>query len=96
MMTWKKLFRRTNLLIGMVITLIMIFIAVFAPLLSPYHPTDDADLGGLLSNPGTFFTKSFVGSRKNHQENTIKPHKPMKGTKYLLIIVLNNWVVLCK
>ena len=40
----RMLLQRTNLLIGGFITLSIIFIAIFAPLISPYHPVDDADL----------------------------------------------------
>ncbi|MEJ2058103.1 MAG: ABC transporter permease [Desulfofustis sp.] len=40
----KKLRRSTNLVAGTLIVLFMVFIAIFAPLLAPYHPTDDADL----------------------------------------------------
>ena len=35
---------KSNLIIGAVLTLIVISMAVFAPLLAPYHPIDDADL----------------------------------------------------
>lgn len=35
---------RTNLVVGGLTTLIIIIVAVFAPLLAPYHPVDDADL----------------------------------------------------
>ena len=40
----KKLMARTNLVVGGLTTLIIIIVAVFAPLLAPYHPMDDADL----------------------------------------------------
>jgi len=40
----KKLKERTNLLVGGVITVIVVAMAIFSPFLSPYHPTDDADL----------------------------------------------------
>ena len=40
----KKLMARTNLVVGGLTTLIIIIVAVFAPLLAPYHPVDDADL----------------------------------------------------
>ena len=42
--TTRKLLRQTNLIVGGIITLFVIFIAVFAPFLAPYHPVDDADL----------------------------------------------------
>lgn len=35
---------KSNLIIGAVLTVIVISMAVFAPLLAPYHPIDDADL----------------------------------------------------
>jgi peptide/nickel transport system permease protein len=40
----KKLMARTNLVVGGVISLIIVVVAVFAPVLAPFHPTDDADL----------------------------------------------------
>ena len=40
----KKILRRKNLVVGIIITLVVVFMAVFAPLISPYHPIDDADL----------------------------------------------------
>ena len=43
-MQLKKLKERTNLLVGGVITIIVVTMAIFSPFLSPYHPTDDADL----------------------------------------------------
>ncbi len=43
-MQLKKLKERTNLLVGGVITVIVVAMAIFSPFLSPYHPTDDADL----------------------------------------------------
>lgn len=42
--TIDKILRRKNLVVGIVITLAVVFMAVFAPLISPYHPVDDADL----------------------------------------------------
>jgi peptide/nickel transport system permease protein len=40
----RKLMDRTNLLVGGAIALTIVLIALFAPLLAPYHPVDDADL----------------------------------------------------
>jgi peptide/nickel transport system permease protein len=40
----RKLLQRNNLLVGGILSLVIIIIAVFAPLLAPFHPTDDADL----------------------------------------------------
>ncbi len=40
----KKLLARTNLMVGGLVTLLIIIVAIFAPLLAPYHPVDDADL----------------------------------------------------
>ena len=40
----RKLMDRTNLLVGGAIALTIVLIAIFAPLLAPYHPVDDADL----------------------------------------------------
>jgi len=42
--TTKKMLRQTNLIMGGIITLFVIFVAVFASFLAPYHPVDDADL----------------------------------------------------
>ncbi len=42
--TTRKLLRQTNLIVGGLITLFVIFAAVFAAYLAPYHPIDDADL----------------------------------------------------
>ncbi len=41
---WKRIKRRTNFLVGAVIVVIISVMAVFAPLLAPYDPIDDADL----------------------------------------------------
>lgn len=40
----KRLLRQTNLIIGGLVTFLVVVVAVCAPLLAPYHPTDDADL----------------------------------------------------
>ena len=40
----KKLKRRTNLVFGTCIVVMMTATAIFAPFLAPYHPVDDADL----------------------------------------------------
>ncbi|UCF90018.1 MAG: ABC transporter permease [Desulfobacterales bacterium] len=40
----RKLKLRTNLMAGGALTLLVIIMALFAPLLAPYHPIDDADL----------------------------------------------------
>jgi len=42
--TTKKLLRQTNLIMGGIITFFVIFMAIFASFLAPYHPVDDADL----------------------------------------------------
>jgi peptide/nickel transport system permease protein len=47
-----KIIRQTNLLIGGVITLSVILIAIFAPVLAPFHPVDDADLMVSEEPPG--------------------------------------------
>jgi peptide/nickel transport system permease protein len=39
-----QLTRRKNLVIGAVVTVVMIFMALFAPLIAPYDPVYDADL----------------------------------------------------
>jgi peptide/nickel transport system permease protein len=53
--TVKKLLMRTNLVMGGAITLIVIVMALFAPLLAPYHPVDDADLLVSEEPPGARF-----------------------------------------
>ena len=42
--TIKKLKRQPNLVVGGFITLLVVIMALFAGLISPYHPVDDADL----------------------------------------------------
>lgn len=42
--TLRQLKRRPSLVVGLCITLLVIFMAIFAPVLAPYHPVDDADL----------------------------------------------------
>lgn len=53
--TVKKLLMRTNLVMGGAITLIVIIMALFAPLLAPYHPVNDADLLVSEEPPGARF-----------------------------------------
>lgn len=48
----RKLIRQTNLLVGGSITLFVITVAVFAPVLAPFHPVDDADLMVSEEPPG--------------------------------------------
>jgi peptide/nickel transport system permease protein len=40
----RKFFKRKNLVAGTVIVIFVSLVAIFAPLLAPYHPIDDADL----------------------------------------------------
>jgi len=42
--TLRKVLRRKNLVIGGAITLVVVLTAIFAPLLAPYDPVNDADL----------------------------------------------------
>ena len=42
--TIRKLKKRPSLVVGFCITLMVILMALFAPVLAPYHPVDDADL----------------------------------------------------
>lgn len=49
------LLQRTNLLVGGLISFIIIFIALFANALAPYHPVDDADLMVSDEPPGREF-----------------------------------------
>ena len=42
--TLRKALRRKNLVIGGAITLVVVLMAIFAPLLAPYDPINDADL----------------------------------------------------
>lgn len=48
----RKIVRQTNLLLGGFITLSVIMVAVFAPVLAPFHPVDDADLMVSEEPPG--------------------------------------------
>ncbi len=48
----RKIVRQTNLLIGGIITLSVILVAIFAPVLAPFHPVDDADLMVSEEPPG--------------------------------------------
>ncbi len=41
---FKKARRQKNLMVGGIITLLFVFMAVFAPWLAPFHPIDHADL----------------------------------------------------
>lgn len=54
-LSWKKLKKRTNLLVGTVIVVIVICMAVLAPLLSPYHPWEDANILYSEEPPGKQF-----------------------------------------
>lgn len=54
-MTIRKLLMRTNFVVGGAITLLVIVMALFAPLLTPYHPVDDADLLVSEEPPGAQF-----------------------------------------
>ena len=40
----RKIMLRTNLVVGGLMTGFVIILAIFAPLIAPYHPVDDADL----------------------------------------------------
>ena len=47
-----KILHQTNLMVGGIITLFVITAAIFAPVLAPYHPIDDADLMVSEEPPG--------------------------------------------
>jgi peptide/nickel transport system permease protein len=47
-----RVLRQTNLVVGGIITLFVILVAIFAPVLAPYHPVDDADLMVSEEPPG--------------------------------------------
>ncbi|RPI04142.1 MAG: ABC transporter permease, partial [Zetaproteobacteria bacterium] len=51
----KVLRTRTNIVVGGVIVGLMTLTAVFAPLLAPYHPTDDANLMFAQESPSRQF-----------------------------------------
>ena len=51
----KKLRRRTNLVIGVIIVAAMVCMAIFAPAIAPYHPINDADLLYSEEPPGKEF-----------------------------------------
>jgi peptide/nickel transport system permease protein len=42
--TLRRILRRKNLVIGGAVTLVVVLAAIFAPVLAPYDPIDDADL----------------------------------------------------
>jgi len=48
----RKIVRQTNLLLGGFITLFVIVVAIFAPVLAPFDPVDDADLMVSEEPPG--------------------------------------------
>jgi peptide/nickel transport system permease protein len=55
-MTLRRALRgRTNLIIGGLVTLVVVAMALLAPLLAPYHPTDDANLMNAELPPGGGF-----------------------------------------
>jgi peptide/nickel transport system permease protein len=41
---WKRIKRRTNFLVGACIVALVVIMALFAPVISPYDPIEDADL----------------------------------------------------
>jgi peptide/nickel transport system permease protein len=43
-MTLRRLWQRKNLIVGAGITVVIVGLALFAPVLAPHHPTDDANL----------------------------------------------------
>ena len=51
--TIRNFLRNKNAVIGSVITLTVIFLAMFAPVLSKYHPTEHFDLDKTLLPPGS-------------------------------------------
>ncbi|MFB3816308.1 MAG: ABC transporter permease [Candidatus Methylomirabilales bacterium] len=55
-MTLRRALRgRANLVIGGLVTLVVVAMALLAPLLAPYHPTDDANLMNAELPPGGAF-----------------------------------------
>lgn len=50
--TVRRIRRQTNLVVGGIISLFVVLVAIFAPLLAPYHPVDDADLMVSEEPPG--------------------------------------------
>ena len=73
---WKKFIRNRLALAGLIILSIMFFIAVFAPLISPYDPNKiDKDISGIPLAPGIthlfgtdnygrdYFSRALYGSR---------------------------------
>ncbi len=51
----KKIKKNPQLTIGLFITVIVIFTAIFAPIIAPYDPIDDANLLNSLESPGREF-----------------------------------------
>jgi len=74
-MAKRRLKRDRSAMIGLYIITFLILIAIFAPILSPYHPIDDYDLTKNLQSPSTehwfgtdwmgrdVFTRVLYGSR---------------------------------
>ncbi|MGV8147165.1 MAG: ABC transporter permease [Alkaliphilus sp.] len=72
---WRRLLRDKTSMVGLYIICFLVFIAIFAPLLSPYHPIEDFNLSRALEGPswdhwfGTdwmgrdIFTRVLYGSR---------------------------------
>lgn len=57
---WNKLKRNKTAMIGLVIVVVMVFIAVFAPVLAPYDP-NEIHPAGCVSE--TFFRRSYFWNR---------------------------------
>lgn len=51
----QKILRRKNLVVGGAVVLFVSLVAIFAPLLAPYHPVDDANLMNAEQPPGATF-----------------------------------------
>ena len=57
---WNKLKRNKTAMIGLVIVVVMVFIAVFAPVLAPYDPNDIHPLDAFLKPRRSYFRNRSV------------------------------------
>lgn len=52
---WRRLLRNRAAVVGGLIYLLMVLVAVAAPMLAPYHPTEGHDVANALTPPGQKF-----------------------------------------
>lgn len=63
LIAWRRLLRDKTAMIGLYIVMFLILIAIFAPLLTPYHPIDDFDLSEAFQGPSSkhWFGTDWMG-----------------------------------